>query len=93
MQATALPMDVGAALSLQESIAAWEDDRLSPEEGPLLPDKAERLQMLVLQAVQMAIGLRIVWPACTREGDVWETGSSRSVYRPSNSLPASWWMS
>ena len=75
MQATAPPIDVGAALSLQEFIAAWEDDRPEPENGSLPAEKAEYLQTLVLRAVQMAFGLRIVWPPCTQEGGVWETGS------------------
>jgi hypothetical protein len=75
VQATAPSIDVGAALSLQESVAVWEDDRPSPGESPLPADKAEALQTLVLRAVQMAIGLRIAWPACTREGPVWETGA------------------
>ncbi len=75
MQTMAPPIDVGAALSLHESIASWQDDWPSPGEGPLSAEKAGRLQMLVLRAVQMAIGLRIVWPTCTQEGSVWETGS------------------
>jgi hypothetical protein len=74
MQAATLPIEVATAVFAQEELDAWEGEPLPSGEGRLPPEKAQRLQMLVLKAVLMANGLKIVWPGCTREGSVWETG-------------------
>jgi hypothetical protein len=70
-----LPADVTAALELQEIAYNWS------EESPLTPERARVLESLVVRAVQLAFSLQTVWPFCTQEGSVWETGYYNSRIR------------
>lgn len=72
-EAAMLGSEVGAALSVQAMLDAWEDDR-PPPENHLPPEKAQRLEMLVQLAVQMATGLKLAWRMCIQGGSGWEAG-------------------